>query len=168
MVSADKITVEVLRNTDIVSGIFEFLTKETIDAMLELSSSEGDVFLNESCVEAYRNWKYQRNADTIFTAVLMRALERQNLAVTVFIDESTVFDNIAEYLTGTGDGILNLNRANILNSDVKKNGLCQELKKQFGPSMYHHRKDLEYRNGEQEEEFLTLVSQVRRSKVIIG
>ena len=52
-------------------------------------------FLNESCVEAYRNWKYQRNADTIFTAVLMRALERQNLAVTVFIDESTVFDKRA-------------------------------------------------------------------------
>ena len=76
MVSADKITVEVLRNTDIVSGIFEFLTKETIDAMLELSSSEGDVFSNESCVEAYRNWEYQRNADTIFTAVLMRAQER--------------------------------------------------------------------------------------------
>jgi hypothetical protein len=80
VVSADKSTVEVLRNTDIV-----ILTKETIDAMLELSSSEGDVFLNESCVEAYRNWKYQRNADTIFTAVLMRALELQNLAVTVVI-----------------------------------------------------------------------------------
>ena len=28
-----KTTVEVLRNTDIVSGIFEFLTKVTIDAM---------------------------------------------------------------------------------------------------------------------------------------
>ena len=167
MVSADKTTVEVLRNTDIVSGIFEFLTKETIDAMLELSSSEGDVFLDECCVEAYRNWKYQRNADTIFTAVLMRALERQNLAVTVVIDESTVFDNISsEYLTG--DDILNFNRANMLTSDAKKNGLCQELKKQFGPSMYHHRKDLEYRNGEQEEEFLTLVSQVRKSKVSIG
>ena len=134
---------------------------------MELSSSDGDVFLNESCVEAYRNWKYQRNADTIFTAVLMRALERQNLAVTVVIDESTVFDNISsEYLTA--DDILNLTRANMLTSDVKKNGLCQELKKQFGPSMYHHRKDLEYRNGEQEEEFLTLVSQVRRSKVSIG
>ena len=166
MVSADKTTVEVLRNTDIVSGIFEFLTKETIDAMLTSSSSEGDVFLYESCVEAYRNWEYQRNADTIFTAVLMRALQRQNLVVTVFIDESTVFDNIAEYLTG--DDILNLNRANMLTSDAKKNGLCQELKKQFGPSMYYHRKDLEYRNGEQEEEFLTLVSQVRRSKVSIG
>ena len=134
---------------------------------MELSSSDGDVFLNESCVEAYRNWEYQRNADTIFTAVLMRALERQNLAVTVVIDESTVFDNISsEYLTA--DDILNLTRANMLTSDVKKNGLCQELKKQFGPSMYHHRKDLEYRNGEQEEEFLTLVSQVRKSKVSIG
>ena len=86
--------------------------------------------------------------------------------MTVFIDESTVFDNIAENLTG--DGILNLNRANMLTSDAKKNGLCQELKKQFGPSMYHHRKDLEYRNGEQEEEFLTLVSEVRMSKVSIG
>ena len=136
MVSADKTTVEILRNTDIVSGIFEFLTKETIDAMMEISSSEGDVSLNESCVEAYRNWKYQRNVDTIFTAVLMRALERHNLAETPFIDESIVFDSISEYLTG--DDILNLNRANMLTSDVKKNGLCQELKKQFGPSMYHH------------------------------
>ena len=127
----------------------------------------GDVFLNESCVEAYRNWEYQRNADTIFTAVLRRALERQNLAVTVVIDESTVFDNISsEYLTG--DDILNFNRANMLTSDAKKNGLCQELKKQFGPSMYHHRKDLKYRNGEQEEESLTLVSQVRRAKSALG
>ena len=133
---------------------------------MELSSSDGDVFLNESCVEAYRNWEYQRNADTIFTAVLRRALERQNLAVTVVIDESTVFDNIAEYLTG--DDVLNLNRANMLTSDATKNGLCQELEKQFRHSMYHHRKDLEYRNGEQEEEFLTLVSQVRRAKSALG
>ena len=87
---------------------------------MELSSSDGDVFLNESCVEAYRNWEYQRNADTIFTAVLRRALERQNLAVTVVIDESTVFDNISsEYLTA--DDILDLNRANMLTSDAKKN-----------------------------------------------
>ena len=134
---------------------------------MELSSSDGDVFLNESCVEAYRNWEYQRNADTIFTAVLRRALERQNLAVTVVIDESTVFDNISsEYLTA--DDILNLTRANMLTSDVKKNGLCQELEKQFRHSMYHHRKDLEYRNGEQEEEFLALVSQVRRVKSALG
>jgi hypothetical protein len=55
VVSTVKTTAEFLRKTDILSGIFEFLTKETIDAVLESSSNEGDVFLNESCVEAYLN-----------------------------------------------------------------------------------------------------------------
>jgi hypothetical protein len=86
--------------------------------------------------------------------------------MSVLVDESTVFDNISEYLTG--DDILNLNRANMLTIDVKKNGLCQEIKKKYGLSLYHYRKDVEYRNGEQEEEFLPLVSQVRRAESAFG
>jgi hypothetical protein len=54
-------TAEVLHNVDIVSGIYEFLTKEKIRTLVELSE-EGDMISFGSFIEAKRNWLNQRIA----------------------------------------------------------------------------------------------------------
>jgi hypothetical protein len=139
-------TTEVLQNVDIVSEIFEFLTKEKIKILVELSE-EGDRFLLGSFMGAYSNWLDQRIAHFSHTGVLWKAIKCQDHAISVFLLESTVFDNISEYLTG--DDILNLKKTNMVTHYIKKNALRKQICKQMDTWLYHHRKDVEYRNEEQ-------------------
>jgi hypothetical protein len=86
----------------------------------------------------------------------------QDHAISVFLLQSTVFDNLSEYLTG--DDILNLKKTNMVTRYMKKNVFCKQLSKQMDTWLYHHRKDVEYRNQEQEDGFLTRVANVRAIK----
>jgi hypothetical protein len=103
---------------DILSDIFEYLTMDTIAAVQE-HNNKNDTDSLRSIMEATDNWSYKRRAYHEKTISLTALSISRYYACLVFATESTIVDNIFEYLSD--DDISNLKQTNMLSDDPPKN-----------------------------------------------